>query len=377
MKPLLAILTALAAVLFAGCSEQTKDSIADVIIVSQDKIAFDENGGTATVSVACPSEWTADCSADWIELVPEENTLLVTAQANPTGQGRTASIALQTGADLQEISVSQAWSGSLVQLQVNAPEALEVISGGEEFAFSVSSNCEWTVGLADETDTWISYSADYENGVVEVSVAANDTGESRSGEIVVSSTDGSIVESAAVAFSQMSKSDDPYYKMTGKFSLFAENWYRGDGYLDAPGVATQCTIEEKVYPDSLVIKNLFTDGTEIATAYDKNTHLMTIDLGRLCMMMNLTGGGFRAYYPVAIDLTSRGFTAKKVTGEYGEGTDENGVTKPAIILSGFDAPYNAFGLIASDGASYAFISDLYYAVGEMYLLKADDTKVTD
>ena len=104
---------------------------------------------------------------------------------------------------------------------------------------------------------------------------------------------------------------------------------------------------------------------------------MTIDLGRLCMMMNLTGGGFRAYYPVAIDLTSRGFTAKKVTGEYGEGTDENGVTKPAIILSGFDAPYNAFGLIASDGASYAFISDLYYAVGEMYLLKADDTKVTD
>ena len=356
MKPLLAILTALAAVLFAGCSEQTKDSIADVIIVSQDKIAFDENGGTATVSVACPSEWTADCSADWIELVPEENTLLVTAQTNPTGQGRTASIALQTGADLQEISVFQAWSGSLVQLQVNAPEALEVISGGEEFAFSVSSNCEWTVGLADETDTWISYSADYENGVVEVSVAANDTGESRSGEVVVSSTDGSIVESAAVAFSQMSKSDDPYYKMTGKFSLFAENWYRGDGYLDAPGVATQCTIEEKVYPDSLVIKNLFTDGT---------------------VMMNLTGGGFRAYYPVAIDLTSRGFTAKKVTGEYGEGTDENGVTKPAIILSGFDAPYNAFGLIASDGASYAFISDLYYAVGEMYLLKADDTKVTD
>lgn len=59
---------------FAGCSEQTKDSIADVIIVSQDKIAFDENGGTATVSVACPSEWTADCSADWIELVPGENT---------------------------------------------------------------------------------------------------------------------------------------------------------------------------------------------------------------------------------------------------------------------------------------------------------------
>ena len=76
MKPLLAILTALAAVLFAGCSEQTKDSIADVIIVSQDKIAFDENGGTATVSVACPSEWTADCSADWIELVPEENAKL-------------------------------------------------------------------------------------------------------------------------------------------------------------------------------------------------------------------------------------------------------------------------------------------------------------
>ena len=47
MKPLLAILTALAAVLFAGCSEQTKDSIADVIIVSQDKIAFDENGVAA------------------------------------------------------------------------------------------------------------------------------------------------------------------------------------------------------------------------------------------------------------------------------------------------------------------------------------------
>lgn len=44
--------------LYSGCGEVAKDEVADVVLVSQDAVAFAENGGTATISVACPSDWS-------------------------------------------------------------------------------------------------------------------------------------------------------------------------------------------------------------------------------------------------------------------------------------------------------------------------------
>ena len=66
-----------------------------------------------------------------------------------------------------------------------------------------------------------------------------------------------------------------------------------------------------------------------------------------------------------------------MTGELGEGVDETGESRPAILLKGFDAPDTAFGLIASNGASYSSIAGIYYADGEMYLVKTGDATVTD
>lgn len=384
MKPVLTILTLLAAAVLTGCSEEAKVEIADVIIVSQDRIAFAENGGKATVSVACPSEWTADCTADWITLAADGNSLVISAEANATGLGRTASIALQTGADQKEIQISQAWSEALFQLYVNAPGAIDVISGGEDFTFSVSANCDWSVSLSDGADAWISCSADTQSGIVNVSVAAND-GEARSGEITVSPVDaqGSGV-SATLTFSQISKAEDPYYRMLGSFDLYAERWYSydgngGGGYLPSEtiGTAAHCTIEEVEYPETFLIRDLFMDGTEIEATYDTGTQQMTIDLGIRCLLRETADGTTWAYFPVAIDLVSSGFTSKKVTGELGEGVDETGESRPAILLKGFDAPDTAFGLIASNGASYSSIAGIYYADGEMYLVKTGDATVTD
>ena len=52
--------------LMSGCDEVAKDEIADVVIVSQDAVAFAEDGGTAVISVACPSDWASECQESWI-----------------------------------------------------------------------------------------------------------------------------------------------------------------------------------------------------------------------------------------------------------------------------------------------------------------------
>lgn len=355
--------------LMLGCDEVAKDEIADVVIVSQDAVAFAEDGGTAVISVACPSDWASECPESWIALEQSDGALEITAQANVTGKKRTASVLLKNASDSKEIRISQAWSSDAVQLYVNSPESVKMDSEGDSFTFSVSSNAGWKVTAAD---SWLSVVQDNESGVAKITATVND-GDSRTSSVIVKAGEGEDEKSQSISISQISRAENPYFQMLGYFGLYAENWYYQRQPLGYSGTAAHCTIEQDVYGKSFIIKDLFHEGTVISAGYDKEKEIMTIDLGRLCLTMEQSATVTYSFFPVAVNFAGEGgFSTSILTGTPGKGySDESNSEREAIILDGMPENYPSFGLIVYTGTGYAVDGSSYYADGKMYFVKAD------
>ncbi|MCM1178032.1 MAG: BACON domain-containing protein [Clostridium sp.] len=367
MKRFFPLLLCFALPLYTGCDEVTKDETANVIIVSRDAVAFAESGGTATVSVACPSDWSGECQENWVGLDKSDGAIVITADANVTGMKRTAVVLLANGADTKEIHVTQAWSTDPVQLYVNSAESVTLDSEGESFVFSVASNQEWTIS-SDEP--WISAEGDCARGIAIVTADAN-AGDTRTATVTVSASKGDATRAISMDISQISRAENPYYRMLGYFGLYAENWYYRGEPLGYPGTGTHCTIEEDVYGKSFVIRDLFRQGTEIVAGYDRDKGAMTIDLGRACMTMQESATVTYTFFPVGVNFAGQGgFSTSMLTGTLGVGySDEIDAEGEAILLSGLPDKYPTFGLVVYTGSGYATDGGIYYADGNMYLVK--------
>lgn len=368
MRKLLVML-ALPLLALSACSETTKEKIADVLIISQDNVAFPMEGGTATISVACPSEWhSAVSDPSWITATDNEGNVSITVKANTTADSRKGTVTLESADRTKEIKVSQSWVGGTLSLAINGPESMELDSEGEGFTFSVEANTDWEAA----TDaSWLTL--DVKGSVVNVEASAND-GEHREATITVSASSADKTESKTIKVSQISRGENAYYNMLGYYGLYAERWYYNSNTLEYPGTGTHCTVEQKEYGKSFIIKDLFVDGTEIGATYDPETKRMVIVLGGLCL--SVAGqSATRYYFMVQTNMTARTFTSGAIYGTIGTGySDESKTDRPAIRLSGFDASYGSLGLIGRDvpgNNGYAMFGDVYYAGGEMYLVKAD------
>lgn len=358
----------------SACNEITKDEIADVLIISQDNVAFTKEGGTATISVACPSEWHSSVSdQSWVSSKDGDGAVIITVLPNDSGNSRKAAVVLESASGKQEIGVSQSWSGVVLSLAVNGPESIELDSEGESFKFSVETKSEWDV----ETDaSWLEVTVD--GSVVSVTAAANDA-DHRDGTVTITASMGENTESKTIKVSQISHDENPYFQMLGRFGLYAERWYYEGNPIDVPGIGTYCTIEQKEYGKSFIIKDLFVDGTEIEATYDKETKQMVLVLGALCLTKEivLTQQTWY-YYLVQPNINERKFESGILYGEVGTASDGSKDNCPAILLSGFDEAYGALGLIVKiiPGTTTAMLNDVYYADGEIYLVK-DGNEVSE
>lgn len=85
MRRCFTLLICLIAFAASSCDDKTKEEIADVIVLSRSSVAFATEGGTTTISVASPSEWTATCPDGWVTLHPEGDylTISVGSQCHP------------------------------------------------------------------------------------------------------------------------------------------------------------------------------------------------------------------------------------------------------------------------------------------------------
>lgn len=357
----------------AGCNDETKEEVADVINLSKNSVAFATKGGSTEIAVASPSRWEASCAETWISLQPGEETLTITVAENPTAEVRESVITVCSASDEKTISVYQAFADDPVLLTTSVEESLEFDSEGESITFRVETNGAWSV---TSSAGWLTATGHPESSTVELSATKNST-DHRTAEVTITATRGDDTKSCTVAVEQLSRDENPYYRLLGSYGLYAENWYYDSQSLGAAGTGTFCTIEEKEYRKSVLIKDLFTDGTEIEATYDKHTEQLTLLIGTICKTQQVSTSVIRLYYPMTINMNEGSFYGGTLTGTYGEGyNDVTDQTAPAIHLSGFHTGYTTFGLIGYQSMQYLYFSDLYYASGAMYLVRMDANTAT-
>ena len=370
----LLVMIAIPLLVLSACGETTKEEIADVLLISQDNVAFPMEGGTATISVACPSQWyssvssySSESGSAWITTTDSDGKVTITVTANGTGDSRKALVTLASGTDTKEIKVSQSWSGAMLSLKINGPENMELDSEGDNFMFSVETNDEWNV---KSDASWLTVST--EGKLVKVNAAANE-GAHRDATITVTASATGNSQSKEIKISQISREENPYFQMLGSFGLYAERWYIGGNAINVPGIGSYCTIEQKEYGKTFTIKDLFVEGTEYEASYDKETKKMVLTLGSLCLTRTFEQSDTYYYYMVQPNITERKFETGILYGTVGTATDGTSDNCQAILLDGFDEAYGSLGLIVRVGASQnmAMLSDVHYADGKMYFVRAE------
>lgn len=352
----------------SSCDDKTKEEVADRIILSRSSVAFAQKGGTTTVAVTTPSDWKISCPDDWVTLASADGLLTISVEGNTTDDVRNSKITVQTVSDKQEIAIHQAFSRETVLLSTTAPEEISLDSEGESVLFAVTTNGQWHV--SSDSD-WVSIESDFEAGTVRVGALRNSDAH-RNATLTVRSTKGSATEFCKVAVSQISREENPYYQMLGYYGLYAENWFYGREPIGVNGTGTFCTIEEKEYRKSFTIKDLFLKGTVVEATYDKNSQTMSIELGRLCYIREISSTVSRFHYLQSIDMQAGGFHSGMLTGKLGKGyNDDADEDRKAILLSGFNAPYTSLGIIGYQDQQWMSFGDLYYATGSMYFVDWD------
>jgi len=362
------VMFAIPLLVLSGCGEETKEEIADVLIISQDEVAFPMEGGTSTISVGCPSEWHSTVSdQSWITSTDGEGKVTITVSANATGDSRRAVVTLESGTMKKEIHVSQSWSGAVLSLNVNGPESIELDSEGDSFKFSVETDAQWKV---EPSAAWLAFSSN--GSIVNVTATANSEGH-REATITVTATAGGKSESKEIKVAQISREENPYFQMLGSFGLYAERWYLGGKAINEPGIGSYCTIEQGEYGKSFIIKDLFKKGTRYETSYDKETKRMVITLGSPCLT-ETSEDTQETYYMVQPDITDMKYTTGILYGKAGTVTNGENGNCQAILLDGFNEAYGGLGLvrIGASSGNPEIIDDLYYADGKMYLVKAGE-----
>lgn len=351
-----------------SCSEKTTEEVADVISLSRSSVAFAEEGGATTVSVASPSQWNANCPDSWVTLTPENGLLTISTDNNATGDVRNSTITVQSGTDEHQISVHQAYSRSAVHLSLSASETTIFDSEGDKCIFTVLTNGKWD---AYSEATWLTIVHSETNATLNISAPQNPD-PNRSAKVFITATDGKTTATREVTISQISRAENNYFNMLGYYGLYAQNWYYDSKSLGIDGIGSFCTIEQNVYGKSFYIKDLFVKGTVIEATYDRRTGLMSIELGRRCLTRDLSPTQQRSYYIMMTNVDTRKFQGGLLAGTLGRGLNDEGVERKAVLLSGFELGHKGLGIICSDiPKEYAYISDLYYAAGTIYLVERD------
>lgn len=109
---------------------------------------FDAQGGSIELALKSNGEWTISSTEEWISITPMSGngdaTLTLAAQANNTGEQRSAEITATTKDNTAVLTVTQ----NAMEYYINvAPQEIQCGADGGEFTVTVSSNMEWVVSL--------------------------------------------------------------------------------------------------------------------------------------------------------------------------------------------------------------------------------------
>jgi hypothetical protein len=164
------------------------------VTVSPTSLSYSSAAGSQTVNVTSNTSWNVSDDRSWITTSGSSGSgngsFTVSATAN-TGAARSGTVTVVGGTVTRTISVSQAATGEISL----SPSSLSLPSTSGTHNVTVTSPGSWS---ATKTDSWITSitSSGTTGGNLAVTVAENTTGNSRSGNITV--TSGSVNSTLSV-----------------------------------------------------------------------------------------------------------------------------------------------------------------------------------
>ena len=157
-------------------------------------LAVENGGGTTSFTFSANKAWTASSSVNWLSVRPESGeagndiSLTVTAQANETGDSRTADITITCEKSTATVPVTQLQNNVMVLEN----QTISVAAAGETITLPVRTN----VTVTPSSDVaWITVAQT--KAIVEhsysITVAANEAYEAREGHVTFASAAGNAV----------------------------------------------------------------------------------------------------------------------------------------------------------------------------------------
>ena len=167
--------------------------------VSTTSVSVATAGESFTVTVTCDTDYSVDVSDTWLTLESDNaGTLAFTAEANSSGDSRTATITVTAGDLSSTVEVTQAG----ISLSVS-PTSVSVAAAGESFTVTVTCDTDYSVDISDD---WLTMNSN-SSGTLSFTADANTSGSSRTATITI--TAGDLSETVTVTQAGISLSVSP------------------------------------------------------------------------------------------------------------------------------------------------------------------------
>lgn len=161
-------LFAMCAVLLSSCKKDPELS------VSVNQISFTAEGESASLKVKSNTDWVITGNPSWLSVSPfsgsENGTVVIAAQQNLETNSRECTLAISSddAEIIQTIKVYQDGKAGVLKLSASDVELEE--ANGSEATFSITSNTDWNISLAD--DSWLNVTPKSGNGNSAIKVKA-------------------------------------------------------------------------------------------------------------------------------------------------------------------------------------------------------------
>ena len=181
MKKIFNLIVLLAGVIsFTSCGDDdaTYTPVTPLEVANAD-VFFSAAGGTGSIVVDATGTVTAETTSPWLTVSVSGNTVNLTAQENPSRDGRSAKIVLKANGATTNVTATQ--KGNVFSLDGGGSYKVTT-SDASTLTINVTSSSP--VKLQSLTD-WVTATYSEENSAITVNLAANTTPEERVGRVAM------------------------------------------------------------------------------------------------------------------------------------------------------------------------------------------------
>lgn len=172
--------------LLSSCQSDSIDTTEKLEVDTSKIITLDSSSGYTRISVlSSPLKWTANTTADWLELKPVGDYLFIYAQPNTTGMKRRAEVQISSGRTTRRALVEQESSPTLnLNRDGSSTEVFLPALGGEVRLVPPVGGGDWQVQPSKGVD-WLETSPMPQAGYILIRARSNAAKQARSAQLQI------------------------------------------------------------------------------------------------------------------------------------------------------------------------------------------------